>query len=97
MKANVFINYLLKMQVKEQKNVNDKYNIFFDMKVTNEIGKGAFGYVYLGKNIKTGEKYAIKVEKNVNGRSQIEQENKIYQQLEYNSNFYYFNIYIMYR
>ena len=86
------------MLVKEQENVNEKYNIFFDMKITNEIGKGAFGYVYCGKNVKTGEEYAIKIDKKVSKHSQIEQEKKIYQKLESKSNYLnYLNIYIVYR
>lgn len=85
------------MQFKEQKNVKDKYNIFFDMKITDEVGKGAFGYVFLGKNIKTGKNYAIKIDKIANENSKIEQENKIYKQLEAKSNFYYLKIYIIYR
>ncbi|CAD8141570.1 unnamed protein product [Paramecium pentaurelia] len=51
-----------------------KYRFTLDKK----IGLGAFGQIYLGNNIKTGEEIAIKLENVSNNHSQLLHEAKIY-------------------
>lgn len=47
-------------------------------KVMSKIGSGAFGTIYMGEDIDTGEKVAIKIEKNQKYYSQLMYESKIY-------------------
>ena len=83
------------MQGTEEDKLNEKLKEFFecdlgeDIRFTQkeQIGEGAFGMVYPGKNMKTGEDLAVKVEKKMDGYTQISQENKIYKVLEAKSKF----------
>ena len=55
--------------------INNKYNII------NEIGKGSFGTIYRGENIRTREKVAIKVEAIEHGAYLLKNESIIYRYL----------------
>jgi serine/threonine protein kinase len=46
-----------------------------------KIGAGSFGYVYIGRNIETGEKVAIKVESIRSRCPQLKHESKVYKHL----------------
>jgi serine/threonine protein kinase len=49
--------------------------------ISIRIGGGSFGEIYHGRNIRTGEDLAIKVELNQNKTSQLRLEAKIYLRL----------------
>jgi len=53
----------------------NKYEILY------KIGEGSFGKIYKGKNIRTLEDVAIKIEPNINGTKLLKNETKIYQYL----------------
>jgi len=55
--------------------INNKY------KIINEIGKGSFGTIYKGENIRTREKVAIKVETIEHGTYLLKNESIIYRYL----------------
>ena len=55
--------------------INNKY------KIINEIGKGSFGVIYKGENIRTREKVAIKVETIEHGTYLLKNESIIYRYL----------------
>ena len=55
--------------------INNKY------KLLNEIGKGSFGTIYRGENIRTREKVAIKVEAIEHGAHLLKNESIIYRYL----------------
>jgi serine/threonine protein kinase len=55
--------------------INNKY------KIINEIGKGSFGTIYKGENIRTREKVAIKVEAIEHGTYLLKNESIIYRYL----------------
>lgn len=55
--------------------INNKY------KIINEIGKGSFGIIYKGENIRTREKVAIKVETIEHGTYLLKNESIIYRYL----------------
>jgi serine/threonine protein kinase len=55
--------------------ISNKYEIL------EKIGEGAFGKIYKGQNIRTGEKVAIKVEPIENKTQLLKNETKIYQYL----------------
>ena len=48
----------------------------------NKLGNGAFGEIYLGKNIKTGQDVAIKVESRKTKHPQLLQETKLLKELQ---------------
>jgi|TARA_Y100000992_G_scaffold299504_1_gene266404 serine/threonine protein kinase len=54
-------------------------------KIINKIGKGTFGVVYKGENIRTKELVAIKIETLTSKHSLLKREAKISRQLEYNN------------
>ena len=55
--------------------------INFKYKLLNEIGKGSFGTIYRGENIRTREKVAIKVEAIEDGACLLKNESIIYRYL----------------
>ena len=55
--------------------ISNKYEIL------EQIGEGGFGKIYKGRNIRTGEKVAIKVEPIENQTKLLKNETKIYQYL----------------
>ena len=55
--------------------INNKY------KITEELGEGSFGKIYKGKNVRTGESVAIKIESIQNGNKLLKNESIIYQYL----------------
>ena len=55
--------------------------INFKYKLLNEIGKGSFGSIYKGENIRTREKVAIKVETIEHGTYLLKNESIIYRYL----------------
>lgn len=78
------------MQSNEGDKINEKLKDYYECELTDDIrftkkeqiGEGAFGSVFPGKNIRTGEYLAVKIEKKFEGHPQISQENKIYKTLE---------------
>jgi casein kinase I family protein HRR25 len=63
------------------------FDIIYEMIISNKyeilekIGEGCFGQIYKGRNIRTGENVAIKVEPIKNGTKLLKNETKIYQYL----------------
>jgi len=63
------------------------FDIIYKMIISNKyevlekIGQGCFGQIYKGRNIRTGENVAIKVEPIVNQTKLLKNETKIYQYL----------------
>lgn len=63
------------------------FDIIYKMIISNKyevlekIGEGCFGQIYKGRNIRTGENVAIKVEPIVNQTKLLKNETKIYQYL----------------
>ena len=55
--------------------------INFKYKLLNEIGKGSFGTIYKGENIRTREYVAIKVEPIKNETKLLKNETNVYQYL----------------
>jgi casein kinase I family protein HRR25 len=55
--------------------ISNKYEIL------EKIGEGCFGQIYKGRNIRSGENVAIKIEPIENGRKLLKNETKIYQYL----------------
>jgi serine/threonine protein kinase len=78
------------MQAIEEDQINEKLKEVYECELSvdirftkkEQIGEGAFGSVHPGKNMKTGEHLAIKIEKKNDGYTQISQEYKIYKVLE---------------
>jgi len=58
--------------------INKKY------KIINEIGRGSFGFIYKGQNIRTNEYVAIKIEPIKNNTKLLKNESVIYQYLNNN-------------
>ena len=52
------------------------------LKANNKLGSGSFGDIYLGKNTKTNEKIAIKLELKNIPNSKLKLESKIYSIIE---------------
>jgi len=55
--------------------ISNKYEVL------NQIGEGNFGKIYKGRNIRTGENVAIKIEEISNGTKLLKNETMIYQYL----------------
>lgn len=55
-----------------------------DYVLSEKLGHGSFGEIYLGKHIETGEEYAIKVERTSSSHPQLHHESRVYQCLKTN-------------
>ncbi len=72
------------MQNKNDNGSNDQLIIgnAYSMNKSDEIGKGSFGAIYKGKNIKTGDDVAIKFEPLNSATPQLIYESKILKYLQ---------------
>ena len=50
--------------------------------ICKKLGQGAFGVIYQGKNIRTGDEVAIKLEPKLRAEDQLFYEAKVYQKLK---------------
>ena len=71
--------------MKNQSNQTDQLVIANKFRICNKLGKGAFGVLYQGQNIRSMEDVAIKLERKITLEEQLLYEAKIYEKLKGNN------------
>ena len=72
----------LKLDIKKMKEYEIPIGDSYKLNARRKLGSGAFGDIYLGKNMKTNEEVAIKLESTKSKHPQLFYESKLYMSLQ---------------